>query len=169
MTTSVTDTIRNLLKQHGVSFHEVQHEPTLTSEESAKARGEDLRTGAKAIVLKTDDEFQLFVLAADSKLDSAAIKRHLGVKKLRFATSEELFGITGLVPGSVPPFGAPVLPLRLYADSAVGAATGKVAFNAGSLTLSIVMAAGDWQIVASPIRFPFRRDEDNQRGSVNGK
>ncbi len=169
MTTNVTDTIRELLRQHRVWFHEVQHEPTLTSEESAKARGEDLRTGAKAILLKTDDEFQLFVLSADSKLDSAAIKRHLGVKKLRFATSEELFGITGLVPGSLPPFGMPVLPLRLYADPAVGAATGRVAFNAGSLTLSIVMDVGDWQTVASPIRFPFRRNEDNQRGNVDGK
>ncbi len=60
MTASVTDTIRELLRQHRVPFHEVQHEPTLTSEESAKARGEDLRTGAKA----TDDEVQLFVLPA---------------------------------------------------------------------------------------------------------
>src|SRR5713101_7555331 len=116
MSTTVTDTIRELLTRQRVSFHEVHHEPTLTSEESARARGEDLRTGAKAILLKTDDEFGLFVLPADSKLDSAAIKRQLGVKKLRFATKEELFGITGLVPGSVPPFGRPVLQLPLYAD-----------------------------------------------------
>ncbi len=162
MSTSVTDAIRELLKQRHLSFQEIQHEPTFTSEQSAKARGEDLRTGAKAILLKTDDEFRLFVLPADSKLDSAAIKRHLGVKKLRFATPEELFGITGLVPGSVPPFGIPVLPLPLYADPAVGAATGRVAFNAGSLTLSIVMDAEEWERTASPIRFPFHLEEDNR-------
>jgi prolyl-tRNA editing enzyme YbaK/EbsC (Cys-tRNA(Pro) deacylase) len=77
--TNVLDTIRRLLTEAGVSFREVQHGPTFTSEEAARARGEDLRNGGKAIVLKTDEVFRLFVLPADRRLDSAAVKRHLGV------------------------------------------------------------------------------------------
>lgn len=152
---SVTNAIRELLNSQNIPFRELHHEPTFTSEESAKARGEALSNGAKAILLKTDEKFGLFVIPADGKLDSTAIKRHLGLKKLRFATPEELFEVTGLVPGSVPPFGRPVLPVELYADPAVGARTGRVAFNAGSVTTSIVLNAKDWVNLAAPVEFRF--------------
>ncbi|HUS40803.1 MAG: YbaK/EbsC family protein [Pirellulales bacterium] len=155
MNHNVLDQIRDQLKAAGVAFREVQHEPTRTSEESAAARGEALHVGAKALLLRTDNSFRLFVLPADCKLDSSAIRRELGVKKTRFATIEELHKLVGLVPGAVPPFGEPILPFELYADETVGAETDKVAFNAGSLTNSIIMAASDWASVARPIRFRF--------------
>ena len=44
------------------------------SEESARARSEELRVGGKALLLKVDGEFRLFVLSADRKLDSNAIR-----------------------------------------------------------------------------------------------
>jgi Ala-tRNA(Pro) deacylase len=150
----VLDAIRRLLAESGVPFREVQHAPTFTSEESAKARGEELRTGGKALLLKADSVFRLFVLPADRKLDSAAVKRHLGVKKTRFATADELKELTGLVPGSVPPFGPPVLPFELFVDEAIRA-NKRIAFNAGSLTDSIVMATADFLAVAKPAVFAF--------------
>src|SRR5436309_14715756 len=104
---SVLDSVRSLLTQAGIPFAEKEHPPTRTSEESAAARGEPLAVGAKALLLRTDDVYGLFVLPADRKLDSAAIRRELGAKKTRFATPEELQEMTGLVPGSVPPFGRP--------------------------------------------------------------
>src|SRR5579863_6300354 len=104
------DDIRAWLSAEGVHFREVHHEPTRTSEDSARARGEDLRVGGKALLIKVDDIFRLFVLSADRKLDSAAVKRHFSAKKTRFATAEELTELTGLVPGSVPPFGPPMMP-----------------------------------------------------------
>jgi prolyl-tRNA editing enzyme YbaK/EbsC (Cys-tRNA(Pro) deacylase) len=149
---SVLAAIRQLLSAGGVPFRELEHEPTLTSEDSARVRGEPLSVGAKALLLKVDDAFGLFVLPADRKLDSAAIKAALGAKKSRFATPEELLELTGLVPGSVPPFGRPILPFDLYADMAVGTSHGRVAFNAGSLTHSIILGAGDWERLAGPRR-----------------
>ncbi len=146
--------IRGWLAAEGVSFREVHHEPTLTSEESARARGEELRVGGKALVIKVDDVYRTFVLSADRKLDSAAIKRHFRARKTRFATAEELADLTGLVPGSVPPFGPPVLPFPLYADPSVFA-NERIAFNAGSLTDSIVMAARDYGRLAAPEVFVF--------------
>ncbi len=143
------------LKAKNIAFREVEHNPTRTSEESAAARGEELNVGAKALLLRTDGVFRLFVLPADRKLDSTAIRRQLGVKKTRFATIEELHELTGLVPGAVPPFGGPILPFDIYADESVGTKTDRVAFNAGSLSHSIIMSASDWLAAAKPIRFKF--------------
>jgi hypothetical protein len=59
----------------------------------------------------------MLVLRAAKHLDSGAIKERFGAKKTRFATPEELRELPGLVPGSVPPFGRPILPFDLYADA----------------------------------------------------
>ncbi len=155
MSESILDQIRRLLTEAGLAFKEIHHPPTLTSEESAKARGEELGVGAKALLLKTDDIFRLFVLPADRKLDSAAVKRQFGLKKIRFATAKELLERTGLVPGCVPPFGEPILRFELFADSSIGIRYDRVAFNAGSLTDSIIMSAADWEKIARPKRFEF--------------
>jgi len=144
---STLQAIRQLLVTADVPFAEKHHEPTHTSEASAQARGEPLKIGAKALVVKCDDQFRLFVLPADRKLDSSAVKRLLGVKKLRFADAAELLELTGLVPGSVPPFGPPVLALELTADLGL-LENDRVAFNAGSLTTSIVMASTGYRRVA---------------------
>lgn len=157
MCLTTLDGIRAHLNAAGVSFREVEHEPTRTSEESAAARGEDLKVGAKALLLQTGACFRLFVLPADRRLDSGAVRRHLGVRKTRFATVEELDELVGLVPGSVPPFGEPILPFELYADEELGMETDKLAFNAGSLRNSIIMAASDWEAIARPKRFRFSK------------
>ena len=147
---AVLKSIRDWLDGAGVAYRFVQHEATTTSEASAKARGEDIRIGGKALLLKTDDAYRLFVLSAAMRLDSAAARKLVGAKSVRFATAEELLAQTGLVPGSVPPFGRPILPFELYVDESV-TANEKIAFNAGSLTDSIVMAVADYLRVAQPV------------------
>jgi Ala-tRNA(Pro) deacylase len=148
------DDIRAWLAAEGIRFRAVHHEPTRTSEDSARARGEDLRVGGKALLIKVDDIYRLFVLSADRKLDSAAVKRHFSARKTRFATAEELMELTGLVPGSVPPFGPPVMPFPLHVDPSVFA-NERIAFNAGSLTDSIVMSTSDYRRLAAPEVFEF--------------
>jgi len=143
-----------LLTREGVVYRTLHHAPTLTSEESARARGEDVRIGGKALVVKVGEDFRLFVLSAARKLDSVAIKQHFAVKKLRFASPEELLQLTGLVPGSVPPFGKPLLPFELFVDASI-LANEKIAFNAGSLTDSIIMPVVDYLRIARPKVFAF--------------
>ena len=157
MTDLVLERIRGLLLSAGVVFKEIAHAPTHTSEESARVRGESLAVGAKALLLKTDDVFRLFVLPADQQLDTKKVKQQLAVRSVRFATKEELLELTGLVPGAVPPFGSPVLPFELYGDVGIGSTEDKVAFNAGALTTSIVMKASDWKAVARPVEFGFAK------------
>jgi len=151
---TIYQAIITLLETHGIPYRAIHHEPTRTSEESAKARGEDVRIGGKALLVKTGDEFRLFVLSAALKLDSDALKQRFAVKKIRFATAEELMQATGLVPGSVPPFGYPILPFSLFVDESV-MANDKIAFNAGSLTDSLILATRDYTSVANGTVFKF--------------
>ena len=154
MSTPVFTAIVEWLTREQVPFRHVRHEPTFTSEESAKARGESVNVGGKALLVKVGDEFKLFVLSAALKFDSGAVKKHFGVKKIRFAEREELQALTGLVPGSVPPFGPPILNLPLYVDPSV-LANEVIAFNAGSLTDSLILATADYTRVAKPEVFTF--------------
>lgn len=149
MSISVLDHITALLEQSNITYKALHHEPTRTSEDSARVRNEELSIGAKAIVMKVDKTFQLFVISAAKKIDSKEIKKIFGAKKLRFATADELMELTSLVPGAVPPFGKPVFDLDLYADQSVFN-NDRVAFNAGSLTDSIIMKSADYQRLAKP-------------------
>ncbi len=146
--------IKDLLDDHGIPHQSIQHKPTRTSKESAKARGEDMKIGGKAILLKIDDGFKLFVLSASEKINSSKIKKYFHARRIRFATAEELYQLTGLVPGSVPPFGLPILNVDLYVDRSI-TMNERIAFNAGSLTNSIVMKVNDYLQIASPEVFHF--------------
>ena len=145
---TVFSDITSLLDAHGIVYRTVHHEPTKTSEESAKARGEDIAIGGKAILLKVDETFSLFVISAAKKVDSQKIKKLFGAKRLRFASADELMQLTHLVPGCVPPFGRPVLPFELIIDTSI-LQNEKIAFNAGSLTDSVIMQTADYLRVSN--------------------
>jgi prolyl-tRNA editing enzyme YbaK/EbsC (Cys-tRNA(Pro) deacylase) len=154
---SVLEAIRLLLRERGVAFREVHHEPVRTSEQAAAVRGEPLEIGGKAIVAKVGDAFHLLVFSAARRLDSKAVRRHLGARRFRFATAEELAELTGLVPGSVPPFGRPILSLDLYVDTSI-LDNERIAFNAGSVTDSIVLDRERYLELARPTAvFSFTR------------
>lgn len=153
---SVFSEVCDFLDRKGIPYRTVHHQPTTTSEESAAARGEDLAIGGKAIVVKMDDTYLLCVISASQKIDSKKMKAHCKAKSMRFATPEELYERTGLVPGSVPPFGRPILDLDLYVDDSI-MKNDTIAFNAGSLTDSIIMNVSDYVSVAKPVQFNFSR------------
>ena len=139
-----------MLDEHGVTYRHLRHEPTPTSQDSARVRGEPLEVGGKALVLKVDGRYVVLVISAACRLDSKRLKKLLKARSMRFVTPEELLELTGLVPGSVPPFGRPLLELDLLADASV-LARDRIAFNAGSLTESIIMATSDWRSISRPL------------------
>src|SRR5947209_16805950 len=106
MSATVFERIEQMLRQGGVPFGVSRHAPVYTSEEAAAVRGTPLSSGAKALVVKAGEAFVLLVLPADRKLDSRKARAGLGAKALRFATREEVGQLTGLQPGSIPPFGS---------------------------------------------------------------
>ena len=156
---TIFESIIAALEKEGITYKTLHHPPTYTSEQSAEYRGEALATGAKAIVYKIEKTFYLFVMPADRKLDTKKIKAYFKAngkkaKKSRFATAEELLELTDLVPGSVPPFGQPILPFDLFVDVEI-MKNEKTAFNAGSLTDSVIMQRSDYLSVAKATIFDF--------------
>ena len=134
--------IQNLLKDKKIEFKEWHHEPVRTSEEAAKARGVDIKLGAKSLVLKADNRFIMCVLSAAKRIDSKRLKIILSAKNVRFASSDELFLLTACEPGGVPPlgnlFGLPTLIDKSLVENEC------IDFNAGSLSDSMMISTKDY-------------------------
>jgi Ala-tRNA(Pro) deacylase len=148
MRKSVFEHVEDLLNRHGIDFQVLRHEPVYTSEEAAKVRGTPLASGAKALVCKGGDHFVMFVVPADRRLDSNAVRRAKDWRKLRFATREEVLELTGLAPGSIPPFGS-LFGLPTYCDERLGD-NDAINFNAGDHRLSVSMRYADYLVAESP-------------------
>ena len=147
--------IVDLLERHQVTFEQCSHEAVYTSADTARVRGEPLHSGAKALVVKTESRFVLLVLPGDCKLDSKASKKLTGSKSLRFAAREEVAELTGLEPGSIPPFGS-LFGLPTFCDTGL-ADCEQINFNAGAHTESIRMRYQDYLHVESPTVGEFSR------------
>jgi Ala-tRNA(Pro) deacylase len=148
MATSVFDRLHEWLRQSDVPFTVLRHEPVYTSEEAAAIRGTPLASGAKALVMKAGEGFVMLVLPADRKLDSRKARAALGVKSLRFGTPEEVEQLTGLQPGSIPPFGS-LFGLRTCCDPDL-AANASINFNAGDHSISVHMRYADYLALEKP-------------------
>ncbi|MEQ1502705.1 MAG: YbaK/EbsC family protein [Myxococcota bacterium] len=140
-----------VLDAGAVRHRTIEHAPAYDADQAARLRGTPLAIGAKALVFKLDRGigFAVFALPADHTVDNRRLRRHLGVRRYRFATPAELAAVTTLEPGAVPPFGRPVFDLPLYVDQAL-AGSRELAFTAGSHTVSVVLATADWLAVAHP-------------------
>jgi Ala-tRNA(Pro) deacylase len=145
---SVFDRVKALLDHRGVEYTVLHHEPVYTSEQAAVVRGTPLSSGAKALVLKVDDHFVMCVIPADRKLDSKQLRAGLGVRNSRFANPDEVLTLTGLKPGSIPPFGS-LFQLETYCDPAL-AQNERVNFNAGDHAISIALPYPEYLRVESP-------------------
>ena len=148
MPTSGFERVENLLRQHAVDFGVLRHEPVYTSEDAARVRGTPLASGAKALICKGDERFVMFVVPADRKLDSHAVRRAKGWRKLRFAKREEVSELTGLTPGAIPPFGS-LFGLPTLCDQRLGA-NETINFNAGDHCLSVSMSYAAYLRVEQP-------------------
>jgi Ala-tRNA(Pro) deacylase len=148
MTPTVFDRLNARLQEAGILFTVLRHQAVFTSEEAAAVRGTPLSSGAKALVMKAGDEFVLLVLPADRKLDSKKARAALGVKSLRFGTKEEVEQLTGLQPGSIPPFGS-LFNLPTCCDPAL-ALNESINFNAGDHCISVQMRYADFVAVEKP-------------------
>ncbi len=145
---SVFDRITELLNSQSVSFDVLEHTPVFTSEEAAAVRGTSLSSGAKALVCKVDQQFSLFVMPADRRLATKEVKKTLKNRRLRFATKDEVVDLTGLTPGSIPPFGS-LFSLPVYCDEGMALET-VINFNAGDHARSVSMTFGDYRSVENP-------------------
>jgi Ala-tRNA(Pro) deacylase len=154
-----------LLQTEGVEYKLYEHEPVYTSEQAANVRGVELKTGVKAMVLKKRfstswipeeakvslaDQYFLADIAADRRLDFRKLEKLLKppVKKLEFATREEVVVVTGCEAGSVHPIGR-LYGLDTYLDESV-LENEFVNFNIGLLTNSVRIKKDDLVRILEP-------------------
>ena len=142
-----------LLDRNGVSYDASTHAPARTSQEAAAIRGVHIKTGAKAMLIRSEGAFTLFILSAEDKMDFKKIKEILGTKSTTLATSEEVERITHCVPGCVPPFGS-LFGTTTYVDEHL-LEIPEINFSAGRLTHSIHMKTEDWKRIEKPFAQEF--------------
>lgn len=160
------------LKLHNFEHSLLEHPPCRTSAESAASRaaaGFPGAVGAKALLCKMDrvlgSEFNVLVLPGTSKLINSALKSGItGLKKMRFATPEELLNLCGVVPGCMPPFGSSLFPgiKNLFVDRSL-LSHEWIGFNAAYLERSIVMRSADYVQMAeisAILDFAENKEED---------
>jgi Ala-tRNA(Pro) deacylase len=141
--TSLEERLRRLFSHYPISFEEIHHDSSETCSMSAKARGRGKKIGGKTLLLKDKGGFRLFTMSAILAFDNQKARHLLGSQKLRFATKDELWELTGAVSGALPPFGRPLQDLDYYIDQSV-LDNDEIAFNAGVLTCSFIMNTQDW-------------------------
>jgi Ala-tRNA(Pro) deacylase len=142
MATTIFERLCQLLDGKSILYEVLRHAPVFTSDEAAAVRGTSLASGAKALVCKADDRFVMIVLPADRKLASKEVRKAAGIKSLRFASREEVEQLTGLAPGSIPPFGS-LFGLATWCDQRL-ADQPRINFNAGDHAISISMTYSDY-------------------------
>jgi len=149
--------ILSIFKENNVTYQLYEHEPVYTSQEAAKIRGVELKTGCKSMVLKTKDgKFVLANVAADRKIDLKKLERMLD-RKLSFASKEEVLQTTNCESGSVPPFGK-LFVLPTFLDESV-LENDFVNFNIGMLTRSVKISKQDLLKVMDPTISKFSKAE----------
>jgi len=153
--------IRGLLDRDGIPYEVSEHEPVYTSEQAAKVRGVELKTGVKALVLKTEEgNFVMGLVAADRKIDLKKLAKIVRTKKLRLASSQEVLEVTGCEVGSVHPFGN-LHGLPTYMDSSI-LENDMVNFNAGLHTVSIQMSVKDLIKPIKPVVEDFSKNSEKR-------
>ncbi len=131
------ENIKTILKNTGVEFEVIEHEPVRTSEDAARIRNEPLKEGIKAIVVKTRgaDNFYVVDVPADRRVDLKKVEKIIGAKSVTLANAEEVLRETGCEVGGVPPLGHKK-PSKIYVDEKVFDNEFNE-FNAGLTTVSI--------------------------------
>lgn len=88
------------------------------------------------------------VVPADRKLGSHAVRHAKGWRKRRFARRAEVLELTGVTPGSIPPFGS-LFGLKTFCDDRL-ALNETINFNAGDHGISVAMAYVDYVRLENP-------------------
>lgn len=146
---NIRNEIIRLIKQNEMEFHHLVHEPTPTSEDSARVRGTRLEEGVKSLILKGKSSKKNYQINIPShlKLDMKIIADLVG-EKCEFEDPEIIKERFGLIIGGVPPFGQ-LLNLETFFDERIRSLEHS-AFNCGLLTESITMKSKDLIALVQP-------------------
>lgn len=149
--------IIRLLKHAGIEYQHLTHEPTPTSEDSARVRKTKPEEGVKALILRgknTKKNYQ-FNIPSHLKLDMKAVTDLVG-EKCEFEAPEVIQERFGLIVGGIPPFGN-LLNIETFYDERISSQE-RAAFNCGFPTESIVMKSQDLFPLVQPKTARFSKE-----------
>lgn len=157
--------LKAFLDEGKVEYAVSSHKPVLTSEEAAEVRGVSLASGAKAMLLKDSGKklskentpYYMAVISSAHRFSSKQFKKVINCKNFRFATPEELYEVTNVVTGALPPFGK-IFNVPVYVDRGLSKEE-TINFNAGLRTHSITMKYEDFFKVEAPVFHVFTEEE----------
>jgi len=125
-------------------------------------RGVPLASGAKAMLLKGSkplphgSPFLLAVLSAARKADLRALRGALAQKSVSLASVEDVWALTGCVPGAVPPFGSLFAGVKTYCDPSLVEQGEFINFNAALRGSSVIgLRVADFLRVEQPTVLAF--------------
>ena len=109
--------VTQFLRAAGIAHDVVEHQPTYSAIQEARAAHEEPRYGAKTLLLHDRDGWRLAVIPANRRLDLAKARRLLGgTAHLRLASETEMQEVFPAFDiGALPPVG-PTLPLPEAVD-----------------------------------------------------
>lgn len=83
----------------------VTQEPTKTAIQASTTHGVPVSNIVKSLLVKVGDEFHLFLVPGDRRLDLEGLKARFNQENIRMADANEVKNVTGYSIGGVPPFG----------------------------------------------------------------
>jgi len=146
---NIRNEIIRLIKHFEMKYEHLKHEPTPTSEDSARVRGTLPEEGVKALILRgkqTKKNYQLNI-PSHLKLDMKAVAEAVG-EKCEFEDPAIILERFGIAVGGIPPFGQ-LLNLDTYFDEKISKCP-RAAFNCGMQTESIIMQTDDLVKLVQP-------------------
>ncbi|MDR5762779.1 YbaK/prolyl-tRNA synthetase associated domain-containing protein [Caballeronia sp. LZ035] len=159
VTSAVTtpfDQLIDALEREGARYRVLEHPEEGRCDLVAALRGTEPGQGAKAMLCKSKDadgQMILAILPGDRKLDFKKVATAAGIRKATLATPEEAQRETGCVIGAIPPFSfSPAV--KLIVDPELIERFDEIAFNAGRLDRSMLLASVDYLRIARPLVSP---------------
>lgn len=140
----------NMLEQHGVQYHVINHPPEGRTDAASVVRGHPPSQAAKCMVVEVRVErYALCVIPGDSRVDLDAVRELYGGTRARLAPTQTAEQLTDCERGTIVPFSFRPGELELIADPAL-LEERQLYFNAARLDRSLRMSSGDFFKVANP-------------------
>ena len=140
---TISPRLKSYLSRRRVAFEEIAHDEAMCAIRNARAADVDGDQVAKAVVVRTDDEYMLAVVPASRRVSFDDLTRWLG-RDVQLADEPELQPLfADCAPGAVPPIGdafglETVLDDSLLMDE-------DVYFEGGDHRTLVHIAASDWR------------------------
>lgn len=97
--------VYEILEKLNIKYEEWTHNAVYTMEEAINIKNRLKGLECKNLFLKSKDNYFLLVIEGDKKANLKEIEKLLNIKRLTFASEDELMNILNLTKGSVTPLG----------------------------------------------------------------